>query len=234
MLVPDKSALAPPLSIFPAVVDRIADGPPTWIPYGRPTVSEWQIFQLDAPVVEDRPTVALAFDRLGQADELDRTLVHFYVQDPKLRRQASRPFRYVSRFENAWGITSPDFSIAMEMPKHHRIDAVWWNRAVGAFYQSRGIRVIPQIRWCDRQDYDYCFLGVSPGSVVAVSNHGCWRNHSLRQGFLNGLPVMIERLEPPIVFVYGTVGHPVFDQLRSKTEFYHLECERTRAGRQVA
>jgi Domain of unknown function (DUF4417) len=226
MVVPDKSAIGPPLSIFPAVMDRTADGPPVWIPYGRPAVSEWQIFQLDAPVREDLPGVAVAFDRLGQADELGRTLVHFYVKDPKLRRQASRPDRYLAKFEHAWGITSPDFSIAMDMPRHHRIDAVWWSRAVGAYFQSRGIRVIPQI--------DYCFLGVATGSVVAVSNHGCWRNHSLRQGFLSGLPVMIERLEPPVVFVYGTVNDPVFDQLRSKTEFYHLECERTRARRRAA
>lgn len=234
MVVPDNSGLGPPLSIFPAVVDRMADGPPAWIPYGRPIVSEWQIFKLDAPVVQDLPAVAVAFDRIGQAEQLDRTLVHFYVRDPKLRCQVSQPFRYVARFENAWGITSPDFSIAKEMPRQHRIDSVWWSRAVGAFYQSRGIRVIPQIRWSDRTDYDYCFLGVATGSVVAVSNHGCWRNQSLRQGFLSGLPVMIERLKPPVVVVYGTVDHPVFDQLRSKTEFHHLECERTRARRRAA
>jgi hypothetical protein len=73
------------------------------------------------------------------------------------------------------------------------------SRAVGLFHALRGIRVIPNLRWGDSRDYDFCFLGVEQGSAVAVSNHGLWNDQLLRHNFLPGLPVMAERIQPKVV-----------------------------------
>lgn len=229
MVIPDDENGAHPPSVWGPVEDQLAVGRPAWFPFGTAVVSEWQIAQLEPPVFDDLPTEATAFDRLGRTGDRSRTLVHSYVADWKIRRLAAGPHRYVATFEDVWGVTSPDFSIAADMPTHRRIDAVWWNRALGAFYQSRGIRVIPHVRWCDSRDYEYCFLGVKPGSAVAVSNHGCWRDGMLRHGFVHGVQAMIERLEPSTLFLYGTMDHSHLRGLARRTKIVHMEVERTRA-----
>lgn len=223
-----------PPTISENLPDLLVGSPRDWFPFGVPTFGEWQIPLIRAPLVDHLPASATAFDKRGQAADLGATLLHFYVADPKLRTQILRPQRFVARFEGAWGLTSPDFSIGTGMPVQDRVQAVWANRAVGAYYQSRGLRVVPHIRWGDSRDYDYCFLGVEPGSAVAVSNHGCWRSPELRRAFLDGLPVLIERLQPSIIFVHGTLDDPLFGRLGSRTAFVHLAPDRTRAANRAA
>jgi len=224
----------PPLSVRDNLPDLLSGAPQSWFPFGVPTVGEWQIPLIRAPLVDDLPRAATAFDRRGRAADLGTTLLHFYVADRKLRTQVLRPQRFVALFEGAWGLCSPDFSIGAGMPLQDRVQAVWANRAVGAYYQSRGLRVVPHIRWCDARDFDYCFLGVERGSAVAVSNHGCWRSARLRQGFLAGLPVLLERIQPPVLFVHGTLDHPAFRRLGSATEVVHLPPDRSRARDRAA
>jgi hypothetical protein len=235
MLTPNQEPAPPhPLSIRENLPDLLADGPQAWFPFGVPTFSAWQIPLIRAPLVDDLPTSATAFDKRGQTADPRTTLLHFYVADRKLRTQILQPQRFVASFEGAWGLTSPDFSIGAAMPLQDRVQAVWANRAVGAYYQSRGLRVVPHIRWCDSRDFGYCFLGVEDGSPVAVSNHGCWRSAEMRRAFLDGLPVLIERIRPSVLFVHGTVDNHLFRQLGSRTELIHLEPDRTQARRRAA
>ncbi len=93
-----------------------------------------------------------------------------------------------------------------ECPLDLRVLAVRVNRMLGAFYQSRGCNVVPTARWCTSRDWPFCFLGIEQRSAVSVSNHGLWRDRDLRQGFVSGLHEMIERIDPPVIFLHGTVS----------------------------
>jgi hypothetical protein len=234
MLVPDCPAAAPTSSIWDEAVTQLIEGAPPWFPYGVPIVSTWQIPLIKSPLLDEIPEIATAYDKRGQTAEPASTILHGYVQDGKLRTQLTRPQEWVARFDGYWGVIAPDFSIRAEDPPDRRVFSVRMSRAVGAFYQSRGLRVVPNVRWCDSRDFDYCFLGVEKGSAIAISNHGCWRTGQLRQGFLTGLSVMIERLQPSAVFVHGTIDHIRFRQLKAKTEFVHLQSDRTRARERAA
>lgn len=234
MLVPEVPDLAPPLPIWDHLVTMATVGVPDWFPFGVPVDPRYQIPILNAPSIDRLPRDATAFDKRGQARDLATTLLHFYVQDRKLASQARRPQQFVASFASAWGVTSPDYSMWAEGPEHLRILAVHLNRMVGAYFQSRGLRVIPSLRWIDHRDYDYAFIGVEVGSAVSVSTHGLWRAGELRQGFLNGLHEALDRLNPPVVFVHGTVNHLVFRDIARKTELIHLADDRTRTQRKVA
>lgn len=229
MLATHATPLPSPLSIEDNRADLLTDTRQSWFPYGVPTFGEWQIPLIRAPKFDDLPTSSTAFDKRGNATDLSTTLLHFYVADRKLRTQIMRPQRFVTDFQGAWGLTSPDFSIGAGMPLQDRVQAVWANRAIGAYYQSRGLRVVPHLRWCNARDLDYCFLGVERGSAVAVSNHGCWRSADLRQGFLQGLPLLIERIQPSVMFVHGTINHSMFRDLQAETTLVHLPSDRTSA-----
>lgn len=234
MLVPEEPEPAPPLPIWNAAVTMATAGPPDWFPYGVPVDPVHHLPILTAPDLSSMPIVATAFDKRGSAPDVGATLLHFYVQDQKLRTQLLHPQSFVQSLALAWGITSPDFSMWADAPRDLRILSVRMNRMLGAYYQSRGLRVVPSLRWIDSNDYDFCFAGVEIGSAVSVSTHGLWQAGKLRQGFLNGLHEAVERIEPRAIFVYGTVNHVVFRDIARKTDLVHFEDDRTRARKRAA
>ena len=48
---------------------------------------------------------------------------------------------------------------------------IFRNRWCGAYWASKGIRVIPSVNWGDESTFDFCFDGVEKGSIVAVSTY---------------------------------------------------------------
>jgi len=194
-------------------------------------MGDWQIPLIPAPRFDALPRYARAYDKRGRI--ADRALLlHGYVQDRKLRTQLTNPGAWLTRFAGFGGVIAPDFSIRTDDPPDRKIFAIRMSRAVGAYYASHGLNVVPTIRWGDSRDFGYCFDGIAAVSVVSISNHGCWRAGELCQGFLAGLPAMIERLSPAAVYVHGNMNHVQFRQLSSKTEFIHLLADRTQASQE--
>ena len=75
------------------------------------------------------------------------------------------------------------------------------------------------LRWRTKDDYDNVTSGIPAGSVVAVAIYGSRRDDERRSGFERGLAVMVGRLNPSAVVVFGTVGARVFTRLSRRTEF---------------
>ena len=170
----------------------------------------------------------LACDKIGKATQRRLVLGNFYVDERKLRRLIRNPERFISQFEGLWGITSPDFSIWDEAPLQFRVTATWLNRAPGRLFADHGIRVVPNLRWCDHRDYDHCFAGVASGSVVAISTHGLWRVGKLRHSFVRGLYEMVDRLAPSVVILHGTNRRHIRQALGPDVEVVHYLPERSR------
>lgn len=229
MLTVSSSASRDTTALWEAATRIAIEGIPRWYPRSTPVDCRYQIPILKAVDVEVLPTTATAYNKRGQASHPESTLLHFCVNDARLRPLLHQPQRYLEGFSRAWGLSTPDCSIRADAPRDLKIQAVRLNRMVGAYYQSRGFRVIPHVRWCDSRDYDYCFSGVNPGSPVMISTYGSWRAPALRDGLIRGLPELWDRLTPYVVFVYGTVDHPAFDQLGRRTQLVHLLDDWTRA-----
>ncbi|MGI5984443.1 MAG: DUF4417 domain-containing protein [Clostridiales bacterium] len=81
------------------------------------------------------------------------------------------------------------------------------NRWCGAYWASKGIRVIPTVNWGDETSFDFCFEGIEKGSVVAVSTymateHGNRKDQ--KQWFLAGYNEMLRLIEPEKIVCYNT------------------------------
>ena len=50
----------------------------------------------------------------------------------------------------------------------------------------------------------FCFDGLEPSSVVAVSTVGCKRGHEAETFFMRGYNVLLERIHPRLVLCVGT------------------------------
>lgn len=222
MLTPDlfQCACGPPL--WPARLKTLSTRELCWFPTGFPVVGEWQMPLLPAPLLDGQPSHFAPYDKRAGSDDPSATLLHGYTADRKLQSQLTKPHEWSERFEGFWGIVTPDFSMWVDDPLDLKVFATRMSRSIGAFHSSRGHRVLPTIRWTGPTDYTFCFDGITPRSAVSISNYGSWRDPMTRGRFLGGLPVMVEALEPSVVFVHGTTNHRLFKMLESKTEFVAL------------
>ena len=82
-----------------------------------------------------------------------------------------------------------------------QLESVAKNRWVGAYWQSKGLLVIPTISWSDARSFEFCFDGVEPGSTVAIGMIGC-KSNKLR--FLRGFWAMAEKIDPSRIICFGT------------------------------
>ena len=55
----------------------------------------------------------------------------------------------------------------LEMAPVMQLYNVFRNRWCGAYWASKGLRVIPTVNWGDESSFDFCFEGIEKGSVVS-------------------------------------------------------------------
>lgn len=136
--------------------------------------------------------------------------VHFFLDDGRFEPVWKTPEKGLSYVRRVGASLTPDFSLYPEMPLALQLFNVYRNRWCGAFWQSRGVRVIPTVGWSDASSYPFCFLGVEEGSTVAVSTVGLGNPRGTRGAteeertlFRAGFAEMLRRISPRLVLLYG-------------------------------
>lgn len=127
--------------------------------------------------------------------------VHFFVDDYRFSGIYNNPSRTLERYSQYQFLLTPDFSTYADMDLWRQLESVAKNRWVGAYWQSKGLTVIPTISWSDARSFEFCFDGVEQGGTVAVGMIGCKRSHF---GFMRGYDEMLETLLPKTIIVLGT------------------------------
>ena len=129
--------------------------------------------------------------------------VHLFVDDYQFERLWTAPEKYVDILKEYECIFSPDFSLYNDMPMPMKIWNVYRSRMLGAYYQSKGIKVIPTISWSEEATFEFCFCGIPKGSIVAISTIGVKDNERNFNIWKNGVDAMIEAIEPSMILIYG-------------------------------
>lgn len=131
--------------------------------------------------------------------------VHFFLDDFRFESLWNNPERNLDALQRIGLALSPDFSLWRDMPVAMQIWNVYRNRWIGRYWQERGIKVIPTISWSE--PYDFCYMGVEVGSIVAISSVGVVRAdkeaHTL---FRAGFDRMIEFIQPETILCYGSLA----------------------------
>ena len=131
-----------------------------------------------------------------------RQYIHFYQHDREFSRVLTATTRYLDLLKLYDGVITPDCSMQIRQAPCLQQTNTYMNRAVGYFLQRNGIPVIPNIRWSDESSFDYCFLGVYPGSIVCISTHGCIQSKEQKRIYKTGLEAMLEAIRPCQVLVH--------------------------------
>lgn len=152
--------------------------------------------------------------------------VCFYERDVNFREILTHTEDFVDSLKRFPGIVSPDCSLYVDAPLCVQLTSIYLNRAVGYYLQSKGLYVIPNIRWGDERTYTtemfrnkVAFLGVEKHSIVSIGTYGQIKSAESKRLFREGLVAMLDELEPEIVIVYGTMPDKIFHGLLDRTRF---------------
>ena len=161
------------------------------------------------------PSSIIQFSKRNRDTDPDLA-VGFYEMDTEFADVLIDPDRFIDEFRRR-PLISPDCSLYRDAPLAVQIANTYKSRAIGHYYQSHGVYVIPQIRWGNSLTYTtealpekLAFLGVEKHSIVAIGTYGCIRTADDKREFRAGLDAMMETLEPKVVLVYGPMPESVF------------------------
>lgn len=150
----------------------------------------------------------------------------FFEKDPKFADVLIHPKFYVDEFRKIGTIISIDCSLYRSAPLAVQIENLYRNRAIGSFYQRKGVNVIPLIRWGNEYTYTtkyfperIAFLGAEKNSIVCIGTYGCIDDKENKYYFQAGLEAMLETLTPKVVLVYGSMPKSVFSNYLNDAKF---------------
>ena len=128
----------------------------------------------------------------------DKT-IHFFTYDWKFEKVYENAEQEFEKLKGYYCLLSPDFSVFTNMPLALQIESVFKNRWCGAYWQSKGLKVIPTVSWSDEKSFDFCFDGIEEGSIVAVCTYF---RENCEDDFMIGYNEMLKRIKPSTVICY--------------------------------
>lgn len=172
------------------------------------------------------PESIVPFTKLNYAHSFSDAIAT-YENDQKFSDLLISPDNYIEILKNHIFI-SPDCSLYRNASYSVQVTNVYRSRAIGSYYQRKGVYVIPQIRWGNSLTYTtdvfpekVAFLGVEKHSILAIGTYGCSKTRDDKYHLKAGLKSMLETLEPEVVLVYGAMNESVFHDYRNITKFIH-------------
>ena len=172
------------------------------------------------------PKRIVPFSKIERADRFEDAIAT-YEPDQSFSDILIQPDKYIVKLKNHIFI-SLDCSLYRNAPFAAQVTNVYRSRAIGSYYQRKGIYVIPQIRWGNSLTYTtsvfpepIAFLGAEKHSIVAIGTYGCSQSRDDKYHLKAGLEAMLISLEPEVVLVYGSMPKGVFADYRNTTKFVH-------------
>ena len=138
--------------------------------------------------------------KANDIDENRQKGVHFFIDDYRMEGIYYNFDKSLHRLSQYKFLLTPDYSLYADMPKAVQLFNVFRNRWVGAYWQSKGLTVIPTVSWSDTASFDFCFDGIEEGAIVAIGMVGCKRNKTT---FLRGYNAMLDKIKPSAVICLG-------------------------------
>ena len=173
------------------------------------------------------PSELIPFSQRNRSNNYNE-FVHFYEHDKNFATVLTAAKEHFDCLKKFQGVISPDCSLYRDMPLVLQIANTYMNRAIGHYLQSKGLYVIPNIRWGDERSYTtielpekFAFLGVPKHSIVSIGTYGCIKSKENKIYFAEGLEAMLEELEPEIVLVYGGMPDSIFAKVKDRAKFVH-------------
>ena len=169
-----------------------------------PGVGKYDIPRI-LPMEVEQPVEMIGFNFAAKYKHPERVGIHFFLKDYQFSRLWTSPDMYTGMLRRFRFVCTPDFSMYTDFPLALQINSHYRKHWLGAYWQSKGITVIPTICWSDERSFEWCFDGEPEKSTVAISSVGTQLNEQSKRLFLLGYQQMMSRLQPNIVLFHGRI-----------------------------
>ena len=157
------------------------------------------------PMEIEEPVEMIGFNFAARYKHPELVGIHFFLKDYQFSRLWTSPEMYTNMLRRFRFVCTPDFSMYTDFPLALQINSHYRKHWLGAYWQSKGITVIPTICWSDERSFEWCFDGEPEKSTVAVSSVGTQLNERSKSLFLLGYQQMMSRLQPKMVLFHGRI-----------------------------
>lgn len=105
---------------------------------------------------------------------------------------------------------------------------------MACWLQKNGIEVIPNVRFGDERTFSFCFDGIEKNKTVSVGTHGCIKRKEDKLFFKVGLALMVQKLSPKTIIVYGATPDDIFKLYKDAgINIISFESEFSKSRKQV-
>lgn len=169
---------------------------------GFETCGEWGFPLIKAQELDlAKPIDLISYSDTSVRDDLNlHKGVHFFIDDYRFEALYRNPERSLEKLAKYRFLLTPDYSLYSEMDPWRQIESVGKSRWIGAYWQNKGLIVIPTISWAQPSSFRFCYDAIEKGSIVAIGMIGC--KHG-RIPFMRGYNTMLEIIEPKAVICFG-------------------------------
>ena len=169
--------------------------------------------ELEIPVLlpsDKLPNRLISFSKAMGTDDYDQW-VHFYEDDGGFERVWNRPGYYLPKLKQFSGVVTPDFSLYRDMPLVMQQWNTYRGKALGHWWQTQGLTVLPNVRTADARSFRFSCYGVPKNAPICIGTHGCLRIRKDRELFKEGLSYVINKLRPSHIVFYGAAPEDILE-----------------------
>lgn len=162
---------------------------------------------LEIPVIqptEQLPNRLISFSKAMRSNDHNQW-IHFYEDDSGFERIWNKPNNYLPLLKKFNGVITPDFSLYRDMPLVMQQWNTYRGKALGHWWQTQGLTVLPNVRTADVRSFRFSCYGVPHNAPICIGTHGCLRVRKDRDLFKLGLAYVIKELTPSHIVFYGAV-----------------------------
>lgn len=166
------------------------------------TVGKWQIPLVKNQKIDTDNISLVAYSDTRTKDNITNIKrgVHFFVDDYRFKGIYNNPDKSLAKLSQYAFLLTPDYSTYSDMNLWRQMESIAHSRWVGAYWQSKGLKVVPTVSWGDARSYGFCFDGIEQNAIVAIGMIGCKRN---KLAFMRGYNSMLEKLSPSKIICFG-------------------------------
>ena len=140
--------------------------------------------------------------------------VHFYEDDADIERFWNNPKKYLPKLKEFDGVIALDYSVCYDFPNALKVNNTYRNLASGAWLQSQGLSVIPNVR-CEPLNADWSLPAIPRNSVIAFGARASIKRVEDRHMFVSMVRIAVDELHPSAIVWYGADAYGTADYPRS-------------------
>lgn len=157
-----------------------------------------------APYKGDLPVRLLPFNVAYSTGNFNCT-VHFFIDDLLFIRVLRNPEKYLDFFKKCHSVIGTDLSQYSDMSAEDRYYSAYINRAISAYFQQNGVRLIPNVTWSLPDSYYYSWSSMPSHSVIAINCKGIMQHDASIYLWKKGYTAACMTLCPSHIVRYGSI-----------------------------